>query len=61
MIVFLRVGLRIFEGWIAYFGASRKLHSDCGGEFCNEVLREMNEKLGRETSTTPGEAQFSNG
>jgi hypothetical protein len=52
---------RIFEGWIAYFGAPRKLHSDCGGEFCNEVLREMNEKLGRETSTTPGEAPFSNG
>jgi len=52
---------RIFQRWIAYFGAPKRLHSDCGGEFCNEVLEEMNEKLGIETSTTAGEAPFSNG
>ena len=52
---------RIFQIWIAYFGAPKKFHSDCGGEFCNDIFREMNEKLGIETSTTPGEAPFSNG
>ena len=51
---------RIFQHWIAYFGVPGKIHSDCGGEFSNEVFREMNEKLGIETSTTPGEAPFSN-
>ena len=51
---------RIFQLWIQYFGAPLKLHSDCGGEFCNSVLEEMNHKLGIETSTTPGEAPFSN-
>ena len=35
--------------WIAYFGFPKKLHSDCGGEFCNEVLREM---IDIETNTT---------
>ena len=52
---------RIFQLWIAYFGTPKKFHSDCGGEFCNDVFREMNEKLGIETSTTPGESPFSNG
>ena len=52
---------RIFQHWIAYFGVPGKIHSDCGGEFSNEMFREMNEKLGIETSTTPGEAPFSNG
>ena len=51
----------IFQIWIAYFGAPKKFHSDCGGEFCNDVFREMNEKLGIETSTTPVESPFSNG
>ena len=52
---------KIFSSWIAYFGAPKKLHSDCGGEFTNDLLIEMNEKLGIETSTTPGESPFSNG
>ena len=52
---------RIFQCWIAYFGSPKKLHSDCGGTFCNEVLRKMNEKLDIEICTTPGEAPFSNG
>ena len=52
---------RIFQIWVAYFGAPKKFHSDCGGEFANDVFREMNEKLGIETSTTPGESRFSNG
>ena len=35
---------KIMAIWIAYFGAPNKFHSDCGGEFCNEVLEEMNHK-----------------
>ena len=38
-----------------------KFHSDCGGEFVNNVFLEMNEKRGIETSTTPGEAPYNNG
>ena len=52
---------KIMAIWIAYFGAPNKFHCDCGGEFCNEVLEEMNHKLGIEISTTPSEAPFSNG
>ena len=49
---------KIFQSWIAYFGAPKRLHSDCGGEFVNDVLEEMNEKLGIESSSTAGEAPF---
>ena len=52
---------KIFQCWIAYLGAPKRLHSDCGGEFTNNVMIEMSEKLGIETSTTAGEAPFSNG
>ena len=52
---------KIFQIWIAYFGSPIKMHNDCGGEFCNDVMREMHEKFGIETSTTPGEAPYSNG
>ena len=52
---------KIMMIWVAYFGAPRKFHSDCGGEFSNEVLEEMAHKLGCEISTTPSEAPFSNG
>ena len=34
---------RIFQIWIAYFGAPEKFHSDCGGEFANDAFLEMNE------------------
>ena len=46
---------RIFQIWVAYFRGPGKFHSDCGGEFANDVFREMNEKLGIETSATPVE------
>ena len=52
---------RLFQTWISYFGCPKKFHSDNGGEFANEVFREMNEKLGVETSTTASESPFSNG
>ena len=52
---------QIFKIWISYFGSPRKFFSDNAGEFANEVLREMNEKLGVETVTTAAESPFSNG
>ena len=52
---------KIMSMWIAYFGSPKKMHNDCGGEFCNDVLDEMHHKLGIEISSTPSEAPFSNG
>ena len=52
---------KIFRIWIAYFGAPKVMFSDNGGEFNNEVFREMNEKLNIETKTTAAESPFSNG
>ena len=34
---------RIFKICLAYFGAPKKFHSNCGGEFANHVFHEMNE------------------
>ena len=51
----------IFRIWIAYFGSPLKFLSDNGGEFGNDVFREMNEKLNVETLTTAAESPFSNG
>ena len=52
---------RILQIWVAYFGAPVKFQTECGGEFANEVFREMDKKLGIEISTTPGESPSSNG
>ena len=52
---------RIFQIWVGCFGAPKKIHTDNGGEFVNQVLEEMNEKLGIVTQTTPAESPFSNG
>ncbi len=46
---------------MAYFRGPKRFNSDCGGEFCNVVFREFNEKFDIQRSTTPGEATFSNG
>ena len=51
----------IFRIWITYFGCPAKFLSDNGGEFGNDVFREMNEKLGVVTETTAAESPFSNG
>ena len=51
----------LFKIWLAYFGAPRVFHSDCGGEFENETFKEMAEAFNIEISTTPGESPFSNG
>ena len=52
---------KIIQIWFAYFGAPKKMHSDNGGEFSSEVMRDLHEKFNVETSTTPGEAPYSNG
>lgn len=52
---------RIAQIWFAYFGSPKKMHNDNGGEFSSEVMRDLHEKFDIETSTTPGEAPYSNG
>ena len=52
---------QIYRIWISYFGSPKKFMSDNGGEFSNDLFREMNEKLNIETATTAGESPFSNG
>ena len=51
----------IFQIRVAYFRAPGKFHNDCGREFANHALGEMNEKKSTETSTIPGESPFHNG
>ena len=51
----------VFQIWVAYFGTPGKFHSDCGGEFANDVFCEMNKKLGMETNRTLEKSPFSNG
>ena len=52
---------KIFQIWIAYFGSPQKILTDNGGEFSNDLFREMNEKMNVITWTTAGESPFSNG
>ena len=37
-----------------------RFHKDYGGKPANYIFREMKEKSGTETSTTPGKSMFSN-
>ena len=52
---------KMFEMWVGYFGNPKKIMTDNGGEFGNDVLTEMNEKLGSETQTSAAYSPFSNG
>ena len=52
---------KIFQIWICYFGSPGKILTDNGGEFSNDAVRELNEKLNVTTLTTAGESPFSNG
>jgi transposase InsO family protein len=47
--------------WFAYFGRPKKMMSDNGGEFSNDVYQEAAEKLGVEIVMPPAESPFSNG
>ena len=51
----------MFEMWVSYFGRPKKLMSDNGGEFANDVHDEVAEKLGIEIVRPPAESPFSNG
>ena len=37
---------RVFQMWVRYFRAPKKLLFDNGGEFSNETMKELGEKLG---------------
>ena len=50
----------IFMDWFRYFGAARKILTDNGGDFPNNVMIEMNEKFGIETLVTAAESPWSN-
>jgi IS30 family transposase len=52
---------KLFEMWVSYFGRPKKLMSDNGGEFANDVYDEVAEKLGIEIVRPPAESPFSNG
>ena len=51
----------IYKIWFCYFGFPRKFLSDNGGEFSNDLFREMCEKLNIVSTTTAAESPFSNG
>ena len=51
----------IIKTWIAIFGALRVILSDYGGEFNNELLREVCEKFNITMKSTAAEAPWSNG
>ena len=51
----------IFQHWIVLFGPPNKLLSYDGGQFNNELLREMSDQLDIFVMSTPGEFPWSSG
>ena len=51
----------ILKHWIATFGTPTSILSDNGGEFNNELLRDVAELLGTKVYTTAAESPWSNG
>ena len=52
---------KLLEMWVQYFGCPKKLMSDNGGEFANELYYEISERLGVEVVMPPADSPFSNG
>ena len=52
---------KFFMHWIALFGCPSKILSDNGGEFNNELMRELGEQLNTEVLSTAAESPWSNG
>ena len=52
---------KIFKHWIAIFGTPNFFLSDNGGEFNNELFREMGRHLNINIRTTAAESPWSNG
>ena len=51
---------KIFKHWIVIFGAPNLFLSDNGGEFNNELFREMGEQLNINIKTTASESPWLN-
>ena len=51
----------IFRIWITLFGPPNEILSDNGGEFNNDLLRDLSDQLNVFIRTTPGESPWSNG
>ena len=51
---------KIFKHWIAIFGTPNLFLSDNGGEFNNELFREMGEQLNINIKTTASESPWLN-
>ena len=51
----------VLKHWVATFGTPRLIFSDNGGEFNNELLRDVAELLGTSVATTAAESPWSNG
>ena len=52
---------KFFTHWIALFGCPGTLLSDNGGEFNNDLMRELGEQLNTDVKSTAGESPWSNG
>ena len=52
---------KIFLHWIQIFGSPENFFSDNGGEFNNELMRELGELLNTRVLTTAAESPWSNG
>ena len=52
---------KIFLHWIQVFGSPENFFSDNGGEFNNELMRELGELLNTRVLTTAAESPWSNG
>ena len=52
---------KIFKHWLTLFGTPNLFLSDNGGEFNNDVFREMGEQLNINIETTAAESPWSNG
>ena len=51
----------IFQHWVALFGPPNEILSDNGGEFNNELLKEVPDHLNILNRSTAGESPWSNG
>ena len=51
---------KILKHWIVIFGTPNLFHSDNGGEFNNELFREMGEQLNINIKTTASESPWLN-
>ena len=52
---------KLFQHWIAVFGCPRRFLGGNGGEFNNELFRNISELLNVEDATTEAESSWSNG